>query len=57
MVQTSFEALFDGGDLDCEFAAFISEKYDAWNKAKMLSLWDDPKVFLAFKDQWESENV
>ena len=54
MVETDFEALFDSGELDCEYAMFISEKYDARNKAKMLSLWDDTDVFLAFKDHMES---
>jgi hypothetical protein len=50
MTESEFEDQFDKGNLDCEFAMFISERYDAWSKAKMLSYWEDPEVYLEFKD-------
>ena len=50
MTELEFEDQFDKGNLDCEFAMFISERYDAWSKAKMLSYWEDPEVYLEFKD-------
>jgi hypothetical protein len=50
MTESEFEHQFDRGNLDCEFAMFISEQYDAWSKAKMLSYWDDPDAYNDFKD-------
>jgi len=50
MTESEFEDLFDRGQLDCEFAMWISEHYDAWSKAKMLSYWDDPDAYCEFKD-------
>lgn len=50
MSESEFEAKFDNGDFDCEFAMFISERYDAWSKAKMLSYWEDPDAYQEFKD-------
>jgi len=50
MTESEFEDLFDRGQLDCEFAMWISEHYDAWSKAKMLSYWDDPDAYYEFKD-------
>lgn len=51
MTESEFEDKFDKGDLDCEFAMFISERYDAWSKAKMLSYWEDPDAYDEFKDK------
>lgn len=50
MNESEFEAKFDNGDLDCDFAMFISEHYDAWNKHKMLSYWEDFDAYQEFKD-------
>jgi hypothetical protein len=50
MTESEFEAKFDMGELDCEFAMWISEHYDAWSKAKMLSYWEDPDAYQEFKD-------
>jgi hypothetical protein len=50
MTESEFEDQFDKGDLDCAFAAFISEHYDAWSKGKMLSYWEDPDAYQEFKD-------
>jgi hypothetical protein len=50
MTEAEFEDRFDRGDLDCEFALWISEHYDAWDKHKMLSYWEDPDAYLEFKD-------
>jgi len=50
MTESEFEAKFDRGDLDCDFAMFISERYDAWAKHQMLSYWEDPDAYQEFKD-------
>ena len=50
MTELEFESKFDNGDFDCEFAMFISEKYDAWAKHQMLALWEDPDVYVAFME-------
>jgi hypothetical protein len=50
MTEQEFEDKFDRGDLDCDFAMWISEHYDAWSKAKMLSYWEDPDAYQEFKD-------
>ena len=50
MTEQEFEDKFDRGDFDCDFAMFISKRYDAWSKAKMLSYWDDPDAYNDFKD-------
>lgn len=50
MTDLEFERRFDSGDLDCEFAMFISERYDAWDKHRMLSYWEDPDAYQEFKD-------
>ena len=50
MTEQEFEQLFDRGELDCEFAMWISEKYDAWAKHQMLALWEDPEVYTAFME-------
>jgi len=50
MTEQEFEDQFDRGNLDCEFAMWISEHYDAWSKAKMLSYWEDPDAYQEFKD-------
>ena len=50
MTEEEFECKFENGDLDCEFAMFISERYDAWDKHKMLSYWADPDAYQEFKD-------
>lgn len=50
MTELEFEAKFDRGDLDCDFAMFISERYDAWAKHQMLSYWEDPDAYQEFKD-------
>lgn len=50
MTEEEFEGKFDSGDLDCEFSMFISERYDAWDKHKMLSYWEDPDTYQEFKD-------
>ena len=50
MTESEFEQRFDNGDLDCDFAMFISERYDAWSKPKMLSYWEDPDAYQEFKD-------
>jgi len=50
MTESEFEDKFERGQLDAEFAMFISERYDAWSKAKMLSYWEDPDAYNEFKD-------
>jgi len=50
MTEQEFEDKFDRGELDAEFAVFISERFDAWSKAKMLSYWDNPDAYQEFKD-------
>ena len=50
MTESEFETKFDNGDFDCEFAAWISETYDAWGKHQMLALWEDPDVYTAFME-------
>lgn len=50
MTESEFEEKFDRGELDCDFAMFISERYDAWSKPKMLSYWEDPDAYQEFKD-------
>jgi hypothetical protein len=50
MTEQEFEQRFDRGEFDCEFAMWISETYDAWSKHKMLSLWEDPDVYVAFME-------
>jgi hypothetical protein len=50
MTESEFEYKFDRGDLDCEFAMWISKHYDAWSKGKMLSYWEDTDAYQEFKD-------
>ena len=50
MTESEFEEKFDRGELDCDFAMFISKRFDAWSKAKMLSYWEDPDAYEEFKD-------
>jgi hypothetical protein len=50
MTEEEFTQKFDNGDLDCDFAMFISERYDAWAKHQMLSYWEDPDAYQEFKD-------
>jgi hypothetical protein len=50
MNESEFEDKFDNGYLDCDFAMFISERYDAWAKHQMLSYWEDPDAYQEFKD-------
>jgi hypothetical protein len=50
MTESEFEAKFDNGELDAEFAMFISERYDAWTKGAMMSYWEDPEAYTEFKD-------
>jgi hypothetical protein len=50
MTEAKFLYLFERGQLDCEFAMFISERYDAWSKVKMLSYWEDHDAYDDFKD-------
>jgi hypothetical protein len=50
MPEAKFIYLFERGRLDAEFAMFISERFDAWSKAKMLSYWDDPDAYDEFKE-------
>jgi hypothetical protein len=50
MTEQEFEDKFDRGDLDCDFAMWISEHYDAWAKHQMLSYWEDPDAYQEFKD-------
>lgn len=50
MTEQEFEDKFDRGDLDCDFAMWISERYDAWAKHQMLSYWEDPDAYQEFKD-------
>jgi hypothetical protein len=50
MTEEEFENKFDNGDLDCAFCDFICERYDAWDKHKMLSYWEDPDAYQEFKD-------
>ena len=57
MTESEFESKFDMGELDCDFAMFISERFDAWSKAKMLSYWDDPDAYQEFKDTMVSDVV
>jgi len=51
MTEQEFDEAFDRGDLDCDFAMFISEHYDAWAKHQMLSYWEDPDAYEAFKER------
>ena len=55
MTESEFETKFDMGDLDCEFAMFISKRFDAWSKAKMLSYWEDPDAYAEFKETMVKE--
>ncbi|CAB5194804.1 hypothetical protein UFOVP176_35 [uncultured Caudovirales phage] len=55
MTESDFESKFENGELDCEFAMFISERYDAWSKPKMLSYWEDTDAYLEFKDSMVKE--
>jgi hypothetical protein len=55
MTESEFEDQFDKGNLDCEFAMWISEHYDAWSKAKMLSYWEEPDAYQEFKDTMVKE--
>jgi hypothetical protein len=50
VTEDEFDYQFDNGNLDAEFAMFISERYDAWNKHAMLSYWDDPDAYTEFKE-------
>lgn len=50
MTELEFECKFENGDLDCDFAMFISEHYDAWAKHQMMSYWEDPDAYQEFKD-------
>ena len=50
MTESEFEDLFDKGELDSQFADFICNRYDAWNKEHMLRLWEDEGVYADFKD-------
>ena len=50
MTESEFEAKFDNGDFDCEYAQWICETYDAWGKHQMLALWEDPDVYVAFME-------
>jgi len=50
MSEEEFETKFDNGDLDCAFCDFICERYDAWDKHKMLSYWEDTDAYQEFKD-------
>ena len=50
MTEEDFDTKFDNGDLDCAFCDFICERYDAWDKHKMLSYWEDPDAYQEFKD-------
>jgi len=50
MTELQFEDQFDKGNLDAQFADFICDRYDAWNKEHMLRLWEDEGVFADFKD-------
>jgi hypothetical protein len=50
MTESEFDYKFDNGQLDCEFAMWISEHYDAWSKGAMMSYWDDPDAYQEFKD-------
>ena len=50
MTESELEDLFDKGELDSQFADFICNRYDAWNKEHMLRLWEDEGVYADFKD-------
>lgn len=50
MTESEFEAKFDNGVFDREYAAWISKTYDAWSKPKMLYYWCDPDVYVAFME-------
>ena len=50
MNEKTFEDLFDRGELDSQYADFICDRYDAWDKEKMLHLWQDDNVYLHFKE-------
>jgi hypothetical protein len=50
MTEEEFTQKFDRGELDCDFAMFISERYDAWAKHQMLSYWEDPDAYQEFMD-------
>jgi hypothetical protein len=50
MTEEEFTQKFDNGDLDCAFCDFICERYDAWDKHKMLSYWEDPDAYQEFMD-------
>ena len=43
MNESEFESKFESGDLDCEFAMFISERYDAWDKHCLLYTSPSPR--------------
>jgi len=57
MNESEFETKFDNGDLDCAYADFICNRYDAWNKEHMLRLWDDDSVYADFKDSLVTSNL
>ena len=50
MTEQEFQEKFDRGELDCDFAMFISKYFDAWHKGKMLSYWEDPNAYVEFKN-------
>ena len=50
MTESEFEEKFDRGELDFDFAMFISKRYDAWPKTKMLSYWEGNDAYEEFKD-------
>lgn len=50
MTESEFEDLFDRGELDSQYADFICDRFDAWNKEKMLRLWMEEGVYADFKD-------
>ncbi len=39
MTESEFETKFDNWDLDCEFAEFLFDKYDASNGHKLETSW------------------
>jgi len=52
MTNDEFDTLFDTGELDCDFAMYISERYDAWSKHQMLSYWEDPDTYIEYRDSY-----
>ena len=52
MTEDEFDTLFDTGELDCDFAMYISERYDAWSKHQMLSYWEDPDTYIEYRDSY-----